>query len=615
MEFRKLMDTGNLHLSDREPSVHEQAARMVLSSRRPEYPGETKAKIEKMHAPPGVAHEKQRKYMGVQRGVGGVLITTINDAPLFRHNELSLNQQHEGLERMKQSRVTGGGSPFSTNTRAQLLATRRYGERIREHGALLNTGIGAHQTSFYPNKRNNAYTTRSEMLASRRKDNAHQNAGADRAIDFDGDGNIDADEVMLSSILDKNHDGLVTKQEIKDWVDKEHAAQAEAHARIGKNITTIIDDNTNRGEIDSDGHRKVAAVDVMMSKLSQNYRRKKDRPLFPMPKDVTGDPKRIQAPTETEYHDGIYVDKPVYRTRSELLDARARQRVSRWGYHGEAKTILTDVRGRKPNEIRGERAGIKPKQIFPESPHRRGLNNPLKAHQCAPVVPKFAPPRETQKNGSTTGAVGGAVRGSGREENVTASGAANPHMANYNRLLDIDRRLQYDRKVRDEAPDLDALLDAEDDPHLGTGEDEARVHHVHAVETAAREEEDRAENNVASIYGEENTMQNHSKFEAAMAEREGQESMLPQHMEAAEPKQRQQRGSGSRSPRPPSTQPQQRCPGSRSPRASISRSPRPPSTPSRLPSRAPAPGTGGAPVQGRVRKVLTGGAVNGAGKY
>jgi hypothetical protein len=450
MEFRRLMDTGNLVMRPEERVMRPEDLQ-TLSTRQPQYPKAYKAKFEAMHAPAAIAHQPQRKYLGVQKAFGE-LIPVINDAPFFRHDELKLNEPHQGLERMKSSRVPGGGSPFSVNTRAQLMATRRYEARLQEHGALLNSGIGAHQLTFTPKKRNNKFKSRSEMVEARRKEICLQNTKAGGVIDFDGDGNIDTEEILLSHMVDTNHDGLVTQEEIRQWIDSQQTQQA-----TGKGVITLASkahavalDGKAYG--DEGGDQKLAAVDVMLEKLGQNYKRKADRPVFPAPKDITGDPKRREPPQDTEYHEGVYVERPAFNTRSELLAKRAKERVSKWGYHGEGSTIMTNMRGMKPNEIRGVRGGIKPKQQLPESPCRSNPADRMIAAQAQQQTTTNTARQQTARKAAAqdTGCAArpAVERDEGRAENTLADGRVDKSNVNYQRLLDIDRRLQRDRELK-----------------------------------------------------------------------------------------------------------------------------------------------------------------------
>ena len=155
-ECRRLHKTGNFH-SNGPDQRHRRlfgsttdsmpTSPVQTYSSQAQHPVAVRKQMGKMHAPPGIRHHPERRYLGVRPAADGQLIPIINDTPFFRHTEVERQEApHEGLERMRLSEnLAGGYDPYSTNTRSQLLATRRYESRLRENGALLNTGIGGHQ--------------------------------------------------------------------------------------------------------------------------------------------------------------------------------------------------------------------------------------------------------------------------------------------------------------------------------------------------------------------------------------------------------------------------------------------------------------------------------------
>eukprot|EP00935_MAST-01C_sp_MAST-1C-sp1_P001628 g1628.t1 len=355
---------------------------------------------------------------------------------------------------------------------------------------------------------------------------------------------------MLSHLVDTNHDGLVTQGELGHFIENQRGKKA-AGGEAEKEVVKVVDQGGTKGSAEADGKTRVAAVDLLTEKLLTNlHNKKRNKPRHKPPRDdlrTAGDASRRQIPT------GEYVALPRFRTRTELMAARARGRTPKWGYHGEGKTIMSDgyfELSRKPNEhARPEKTYAAMKTLKRRAIERRSKASGGRVPASGLVTKIGYVPNNTRPSGGRGFVANQVDHMSAAAMEKQQSSAARQHEAsrgavvregagwtgdsglvdkqtnNYERLLEIDRRLR--RKQEEAAEDAgaaDLLGEMVTGATAATAEDEEALRRRRAEEQAEYEKAfGQKERNEATLYNEAGTMQNRKTYEGQLAAREGQE--------------------------------------------------------------------------------------------
>lgn len=208
-------------------------------------------------------------------------------------------------------------------------STDGHQRQMREQGTLFGGGIGEHckqNERSGAKAKTSAIKTRSGLQKARR--DSKQDRESRIGVDLDGDGIVDESEIALSRLIDQNGDGSISMKEVQKFATNRNVSQIQLCAS---------------GDQDTPG-QNTALLQLQM-KLAENQRRRR-LVVFPAATDECSKPERRKEPTLS------YVPQPKFTTRSSLLAARRSARVSKWGRHGEHRTICcSEYRDKKPTEI------------------------------------------------------------------------------------------------------------------------------------------------------------------------------------------------------------------------------------------------------------------------